>query len=470
MADSSPVRSGGALRRLHLLIRSNWISTLGAATATLALLALVTILALSMRGDWGGPYVGLLTVIVLPALFLAGVLLIPFGLLIYRGKLEERLAKLSDKPMSMARAVAALTIVNFAAVGTLGYGGAAYMSSVQFCGTACHSAMQPEYDTFVDSPHSRVACVECHVGPGAESYVKSKINGSLQLWHFLKDDYERPVPTPVHNLRSARETCENCHWPEKYLGTKLLVRPHFREDDAVTQYVNVVLMRTGGKRMDGQVVGIHWHTHPDATVEYVATDKKRTQIPWVRVKKPDGTTDVFTAPGIDAQHAPAGEQRTMDCNDCHNRSAHSFDAPGPALDRAIAGGLIDKQLPGIKRHALEALRFDWTRQNAGEGIRQHLQKVYASQGGLDEAKRQALEPAIATVTKIWMRNIYPERGVRWDTYEDFNSHAGCFRCHDGKHRNAAGKAITHDCKDCHVVLSEEQEDPAILDTFGMRGK
>jgi len=30
--------------------------------------------------------------------------------------------------------------------------------------------------------------------------------------------YERPIKTPIKNLRPAQETCERCHWPEKFTG------------------------------------------------------------------------------------------------------------------------------------------------------------------------------------------------------------------------------------------------------------
>ena len=469
---SLPPRSRtGTLGRIHALLRSNWITSTGAAVATLALLALATVLAFNLDESWGGPYVGLLTVIVLPVIFVGGIVLVPVGLFLYRRRLSERIEQLKDRPMYLARAVAVLTLVNFAAVGALGMGGAGYMNSNEFCGTACHAAMQPEFDTFADSAHSRVACVACHVGSGAGSYVAAKLNGAKQLYHFLRDDYRRPIPTPVEHLRPADETCGACHWPEKYLGTKLVVRPHYREDDAVTQYVNVVLMRTGGKRADGQVVGIHWHTHPDATVDYVATDATRQTIPWIRVKKPDGSEDLFTAPGIDpAGPAPTGVHRKMDCNDCHNRSAHAFESPGPAIDAAIATGLISRELRGIKRNALTALRYDWKRDEAKDGIRKHLQEVYAAAGSLDAEGMRRVESASEALSRIWLRNVYPERGVRWDTYPDHNSHEGCFRCHDDRHRNAAGKVLTQACDACHVVLSEEQEDPAILQSLGLRGR
>lgn len=466
-----PSASPGTLARVHRMLRSNWISSTGAALMTLALMAGITISALhSAGGEWGGPYMGIVLTVLLPAMFALGLVMVPLGLFLYRRRLRARVETMTDRPMYLARAVVILTAVNFAAVGTAGYAGARYMSSVTFCGTACHSAMQPEYVTYLDSPHNRVDCVACHVTPGARGFIEAKLGGTRQLINYLADDYQRPIPTPVHNLTPARHSCESCHWPEKYLGTKLLVKPHYREDEQVSGYTNVLLMRTGGTRIDGASVGIHWHVHPEAVVEYVATDAQRNSIPWVRVLKPDGTADTFALPGFDHERPPTGEMRRMDCNDCHNRSAHDFQMPGEAVDRLIAAGLIPRELPFVKKHAVEALRGDWTREGAADGIRRHMQQAYAQEGRLDERVRQQLEGTVDQLVRVWRRNIYPERKVFWGAYPSRKNHEGCFRCHDGNHRTAAGRAIGNDCAMCHVVLSENQENPAILQTFGMGGR
>lgn len=374
-----------------------------------------------------------------------------------------------------------LTILNLAAMATAGYAGTTYLNSNHFCGTACHSAMQPEYDAYLRSPHQRVACVKCHVEPGAKGFIMAKLNGTRQLVNFLRDEYRRPIPTPIHNKIADEKTCETCHWPEKYLGTKLLVKPHYRIDEDNSSYTNVVLLRTGGTRADGESVGIHWHVHPDSVVEYIAGDPQRSTIPWVRMKRPDGTEDIFTSPGVDPDHPPEGEILTMECTDCHNRAAHAFEQPGEALDEALAAGVIPRDLPFAKRNAMLALNGEWTRDNAADGIRQHLQKAYAETGSLDEPTRQKLERTIDAVTEIWMRNVFPDRGLDWNTYPNLSGHVGCFRCHDGQHVNRDGLAIFGPratqataaqsdrgaCSQCHEVLSENSEDPQILDSLGL---
>ncbi|MGE3172401.1 MAG: NapC/NirT family cytochrome c [Planctomycetota bacterium] len=467
---------------MHRLLRSNWITSTGAALMTLATLLAATLLVMHTAGGaWTGPYVGLLLTLVVPITFVLGLVLVPLGLLLYRHQLEERLAAMTDRPLHLARAVVAITAVNFAAVGTLGYSSVHYLSSTAFCGKACHEVMEPEYVAYQRSAHQRVECVACHVAPGAQGFVQSKLNGTKQLYGVLTDSYRRPIPTPVHDLVSAHQTCEQCHWPEKYLGTKIKVKPHYREDEAVSSYVNVLLMYTGGTRPDGESVGIHWHVHPEAKVEYYADDERRLSIPWMRVVKPDGSHEVFATAKHGFEPPPDAALRTMDCNDCHNRSAHAFELPGQALDDAIAAGLIPRDLPFVKQRALAALTAEWTRDGAADGIRQHLQRAYAD-AGLDRDTLDRVERAAAEVASIWLRNVWPDRKLDWNSYPDLATHTGCFRCHDGKHVSEDGRvlfgpvpgadgAVLNDgdasCARCHRVLSQNEDNPAILKTFGI---
>jgi hypothetical protein len=64
-----------------------------------------------------------------------------------------------------------------------------YTESTQFCGQLCHVVMEPEFAAHGDSPHARVVCVECHVGPGADWYVRSKLSGLYQVYAVLTDNY-----------------------------------------------------------------------------------------------------------------------------------------------------------------------------------------------------------------------------------------------------------------------------------------
>lgn len=472
----------GTIGRIHRLLRSNPITSLGAALMTLAVLGGISLIGMhTMGGVWAGPYMGIALTLGVPAVFVLGMLLVPAGLFLFRKQLAARMETMTDRPIYLARAVVVLTAVNFAAIGTAGYTGAHYMSSTQFCGKTCHSIMEPEYETYLRSPHQRVDCVDCHVAPGAQGFIEAKLSGTRQLLTTVLDSYHKPIPAPVHNLVPADQTCESCHWPEKYLGTKLKVKPHFRTDEKVSGYTNVLLMRTGGTRPDGSSVGIHWHVHPEAVVEYVATDAARTQIPWMRVKRPDGSEEVFTLPGVPASPRPEGELRKMDCNDCHNRTGHAFELPGDALDVAFANGMLPRNLPFLKQRALDALLSDWSRDNAKDGIRKHLQEAYAKDGGIDAVRQQQLENVAPVVADIWMRNVWPERKLGWGAYPDLAGHAGCFRCHTGQHTSEKGRTVfgpklssegvplrDGSCDKCHVVLSEHEEDPAVLEAFGLK--
>jgi hypothetical protein len=477
-----PNASGrGTLWRLHRLLRSNWVTSIGAALMTLAVFVFATVALLHwIGGPWSGPYVGIIATAVTPLVFVVGLVMVPLGLVLFRKSLHTRLAAIGDRPLYLARAVVVLTAINFAAIGSVGHAGVHYMSSTEFCGKACHTVMEPEYVTFQRSPHQRVDCVKCHVEPGAQGFIESKLNGTKQLIGVIRDNYHRPIPTPIHGLADARLTCEQCHWPEKYLGTKMKVKPHFRTDEKVSSFTNVLLMRTGGKRADGAVVGIHWHVHPDASVEYVAADERRTKIPWLRIVKPDGTKEVFAAPGTAHDPPPAGELRRMDCNDCHNRAAHAFELPGDALDTAFAAGMLPRDLPFLKKEAMAALEGDWTRENAAAGIRDRMLAAYPKEANNDAA-RVRLDAVSGELTKIWMRNVWPERKLGWNAYPDLATHVGCFRCHDGQHESPQGRVVfgptsiegaapirDGSCDKCHVVLSENEESPAVLDTFGLK--
>lgn len=457
------------MQRFLLLLRSNWISAAGAIITTLAFMAFVTTFVyLTLHGGAHGPYVGLVAFFVLPTGFVVGLFLIPLGLVIYRAKLRERMDVLRTKPFRLLSVLAVLTLVNLAAVGTGGYEAANYLDSQQFCGTLCHEVMSPTYEAYVDSPHARVTCVECHIGEGASWFVKSKISGMRQVAAVLFDTYQRPIPTPVHNLRPARDTCEHCHWPDKFSGDRLVVRKHYEEDEQNSQTVTVLVLKTGGTRPDGTASGIHWHVHPDNKVEYYSPNGKRDAIPWIRWTDRSGKQHVFTAESYEGGEPPAEELRTMDCIDCHNQPSHAFEAPERALDNAITAGLVSRELPFVRKLGLEALRLGWTRDNVEAGILKHLQDYYGSNGALSDAAKAALEPSAKAIAAIWQRNVHPAMGITWGTYPNFIGHGGCMRCHDGEHMTAEGDAITMECATCHVTLAQREANPEILEKLGLR--
>src|SRR5208282_5585292 len=137
------------------------------------------------------PYIGLLVFLILPGIFVLGLLLIPLGIWLRRrslgksGKLPATYPAVDLGAPVVRRTlewVMMATVLNLLIIGTASYRGVEYMDSTSFCGTTCHRVMDPEYTAYQNSPHSRVACVDCHIGPGAGWFVRSKLSGLRQVF------------------------------------------------------------------------------------------------------------------------------------------------------------------------------------------------------------------------------------------------------------------------------------------------
>lgn len=464
------------MRKFWNLITSHPLSLLGATITTAAAGVFLSFFALAAFGSELGPYSGILAFAVMPAALAAGLALIPLGIWLRRRK--ERREGI-DKPAfpvvdlnkakvrDVAVLFAGLTVVNFGILGVGSYQAVHTMDSTQFCGTACHSVMEPEYATYKRSPHQNVKCVSCHIGPGADWFVKSKLSGSWQLVSVALDLYPRPIPTPVHNLRPARDTCEQCHWPSKFVGDRLKVITHFAEDEYNTEKKSVLLMKVGG--MQGrESMGIHWHVDPGNQIRY-RSDEKRERIGTVELTRADGSQELFELPADHevSKETAAAPWRTMDCIDCHNRPTHIYRLPHDELDAALTAGTIDRTLPYIRREGLKALKGQYASRDAAQrGIGDALRAAYAERGiTLSSAQTAALGHAGETLSEIWGRNVFPQMNIGWGTYPSHLGHEnapGCFRCHDDEHQTAAGRTISGDCAICHSVLAMEEENPPIL--------
>ena len=371
----------------------NRLSYVGGALALLALAAIVFLLILTaVTGGGEKPYAGLIIFILLPAVLLLGLCLIPAGMLIERRHLRRTgvysiprfpVLDFNNPPERTAALIfvfGSVMLLSLSVFGTF----EAYEAteSVAFCGSTCHTAMEPEKVAHQRSPHARVRCVECHVGSGAEWYFKSKLSGAHQLWAVATDSYPRPIPVPIESLRPARETCEHCHWPGEHANVqRLKTRIAFLPDEANTRWEISLLVNVGGGTFGQPGAGIHWHLNPANRVEYIASDEQRQKIPWVRVT--DTSTGKVTEYNsteepLSAEQIAAGSMRVMDCLDCHNRPSHKFEPPDAAVDEAILSGGIDPSLPGIKAAATELLVPEYgTVAEAEAAIEKGLQDYYA---------------------------------------------------------------------------------------------
>jgi nitrate/TMAO reductase-like tetraheme cytochrome c subunit len=435
------------------------------------------------------PYLGIIFFLILPALFIFGLALIPVGVLLRRRAMQ----KTGEIPVAFPKIdlndrifrhgldiVLVATIVNLLVVATASYRVAVYMDSPQFCGQSCH-VMHPEYTAYKISAHSHVACAECHIGAGASSYVAAKVNGTKQLievsFHPIArlapkiiPNYPTPIPSPVTSLRPAREICESCHTPAKFVGEKLLVKSSFADDEANTETQTVVLLHLGGLDGLSHLTGIHG-VHL-GHIEYIATDLSRSSIPWVRRTNPDGSTSTYVASALKGA-MPQGERRVMDCIDCHNRAAHTFVTAEEAINQAMADGAISPSLPWVHKEGLTLLKANYMSQaEAAQKIPAGLEAFYRSSNQAVLATKAALVQAAGVeLVTLYSQNVFPEMKVTWGTHPNHIGHMsypGCFRCHDGDHTAKNGNSITQDCAACHNLLAVEETKPKVLADIGIQ--
>ncbi len=427
------------------------------------------------------PYAGIFLFLMLPTFFLAGLGIIPAGILLRRWNLQRK-GELTDvypqidlKDTKFRHAlsfVVVATLVNLFIIGIAAIRGTEHLDSVQFCGQTCHTVMAPEYAAFVNSPHSRVGCVQCHIGPGASWFVKSKLSGTRQVFAVAFHTYSTPIPSPVTQLRPARETCEQCHWPSKFHGDKLFVKTHFADDEANTRNYTVLMLRIGG-HTGQQKIGIHGrHMSGSGRIEYVTSDERREKIPLVIHTGEDGKVVEFVGKGADPAALSQAERRTMDCIDCHNRPTHAFEMPSGAVDSVMASGGISAKLPFIKKTGVELIQGTYQDQDAAEKeIKVRLEDFYRNKyPEVYKNEKAAIDAAGSQLAAIYKRNVFPSMKLTWGTHPNHIGHTdtvGCFRCHDDEHKSKEGKSITQECNACHAILAQEETNPKILKDMGI---
>ena len=457
-------------------LSNNWISLAGVVLVTTATVFWLFLLPITLRGETENPYIGILAYLTIPAPFFLGLFMIPMGIWLKR----RREGRTGIRPIDtgglrwsnpelrrLVYFVGITTVANIAIASQLSYGAVNYMDSVTFCGQTCHTVMQPEYMAYQNSPHSRVECVKCHIGPGASWFVRSKLSGVGQVFAVLLNTYPRPIPTPVHNLRPARETCEGCHWPQKYGEDRLRVITKFAADETNTPSKTVLLMKIGG---GNNGIGIHGtHLGPGVQIHYYS-DESRQNISVVQYQTPDGKSVEYAAP--DAKPDRSAPPRLMDCMDCHNRPSHTYDLPEKAVDREMTAGLISPTLPFAKKKAVEILKTSYgSREDAARRIPAAFAAYYQQAYPAVWSQRQADVKASGNqVLAIYDRNIFPAMNVTWGKYPNNIGHEdfpGCWRCHDSSHTAKSGAAITQDCSACHNILAQDEKDPKVLKDLGV---
>ena len=452
----------------------NYTSYIGSIAAIIGLFMFIFLFVISfVFGQGESSYLGLFMWIVLPAFIVAGLVLIPIGMIIKHRK-NKKLDFVPEKgwptinlndPRTrnafMIFGIGSLFFLLLSAVGS--YEAFHYTESVEFCGTLCHEVMKPEYVAYHNSSHAKVSCVECHVGSGADWYVRSKLSGLYQVYAVVSGKIPRPIVTPIQNLRPAQETCEECHWPEKFYARQLVTNKHYLQDEDNTEWDISLQMKTGPAYSAlGLEEGIHWHINPDTKVEYIATDSSRTVIAWVKyTNMKTGEVKIFEDENtkLTEDQINSFEKRKMDCVDCHNRPSHDYHTPVHFINNAITAGKISRDLPNIKALSLEILANDFpTTDSALSFIELTVREYYeSSYEDLVATNPELITQAITGIQGEFMNNIFPEMKVKWNAYPNHIGHLefnGCFRCHNDQHATLQGEVISKDCNLCHSIIAQ----------------
>jgi hypothetical protein len=459
----------------------NYISFTGAAIVLASLVSVTLLFLIEITSKGENPYLGILTYIIFPSILMFGLLVIGLGGALERGRRRraspEDIAAYPSLDLNNPSARRAFftflgIVVVFIAASAFGsYRAFEYTESVGFCGQTCH-VMKPERTAYLAGAHARVGCVGCHVGPGAGWYVRSKLSGAYQLYSVTFNKYSRPIKTPVHNLRPAQETCEQCHWPEKFFGAQMKAFNRYAYDEQNTLRQRRMLINVGGgSSTTGLVTGIHWHMNIANEITYISTDDHRQVIPWVRIKDRLGNVTEFYDRNrpLSPDKIAAAEKRRMDCVDCHNRPAHVYLPPDIAVDQAFVAGRLDPSLPYLKRKAVEVLSGQYeTTPDALKAIATGLNDFYrTSYPEVYSQKQELIKGAVSEVQRIFETYFFPEMKTDWQTHPNNIGHlyfAGCFRCHDGEHVSNTGKVITQNCNVCHTVIYDSLNPAASVKT------
>jgi uncharacterized membrane protein YidH (DUF202 family) len=462
------------MKRLFPTSFYNPVTLVGTAIASVSFGLILFLMVLELLDPEQKPYMGVIAFVILPGILLFGVGLIIFGII--RQHRRERFGTAKEfrlpvidlnKPHHRTAVVyfsfGTILLLIFSAFGS--FKAYEYTETDAFCGEMCHNVMEPAYTAYQVSPHARVGCVQCHIGPGAGWFVRSKLSGAYQVYATVFDKYPRPIPTPIENLRPAQETCEQCHWPQHFFSEKQKNITNFLSDEQNTMWNLTLLMKTGGGNIEtGPTSGIHWHMNIANEVTYIATDRERMEIPWVRVKSKDGITRIYRDPDIQLteEELAAYPRRRMDCVDCHNRPTHIYHPPMRSVNQALEHNWIDRSLPYIKSIGVRALEQPYTtRHVALDSIRLMVEEYYrVNYPAVYAERKREIRTAVDRLQKIYQRNYFPEMKHDWREYPDHIGHMfspGCFRCHNDRHVSDDGKVLSKDCNACHTIMAQGHE-------------
>lgn len=463
----------------------NWLTIIGAIIATINFLLIIVLFVLSTIFNSSNSNIGLFIYIILPGFLVFGLIMIPVGMIIerrrYRKIKEPGAGRLPFLDLNDLRHRNAFVIFTIATIiilflSTLGSFKAYHITeSVEFCGNLCHKVMEPEHTAYQNSPHANVTCVECHVGAGASWYIKSKLSGLYQVYAVMTKTYPTPIETPLHDLRPARETCEKCHWPQKFYARTMETKKYFLADSVNSEWDLMLQMKTGPEYVGlGLKEGIHWHINPSVRIEYLSESDKREVINWVRyTNQTTGEVTVYRndATPVKDSLIASSSPRTMDCIDCHNRPSHNYNSPNVFFNKALLTGAVSKEIPYIKKVSMGILSHQFTSMDTAlmiikDSITSYYKTSYTS---FFEKHADIINSSITSIQNSYSKNTFPVMKVSYAAYPEHIGHLetnGCFRCHNDGFKSDKGRVISKDCNLCHSIVGQGK--PGLMQLTNVR--
>lgn len=473
-----------SLRRFFLAVQKRKTAMVGA----LMLAVFCPVLILSLLWNWLGnlqnPYLDFFNYLVFAPLALLGLIILVVGIMTRGGEdvglfAYEYLREQFIMPGRHTRIrkfillFAGLSVALLFVVAATFYNGLRYTDTTGFCANFCHTVMEPHATTHANSSHSQVSCVSCHIAKGAGWATRTKFTGARQIAATLLDTYPRPITSPITVLRPTEKDCRSCHRPEKHSEHNFKIIDQFLIDEANTHVQTLLLMKIGaGGHPSPLAHGIHWHTSENHQVRYAVAHDDRNTINTVEVEGKDGKRTIYVKNGQASALPATGAEslQLMDCMDCHNRVGHPFLSPDQAIDQKLLAGRIPSELPYVKQQALAVLGKIYRGRLDGRiAINRDIHAWYAGNyPEIAKGKNDLIKRAVAGIVETWEENVFPAMAVTWGTYPNTLGHAGCFRCHNDRLRDALGRTIPAECDTCHIVLAEKISPAQAHKQFGSR--